>query len=89
MWQAGEHNYLYFDLVLQDSLTSRVERSGFGGLDDATLHLFTIYGLPSQPESLTLNGTNVTNEDVTWHGDTKVGAYIHITCLTCPKSWHV
>ena len=71
-------------ICVQDSLKSSVDHAGYSGLDTALLHLFTIYGLPSEPNLLVLNGIDVPASGVTWNVHTKVG----MACELNPSATH-
>lgn len=70
-YEDGKYSLLHF-VVQNDSLTSSLQHSGYSRLDTATLNVIKVYGFPRQPKSLSLNGTEVPNNDVEWNGDTKV-----------------
>jgi lysosomal alpha-glucosidase len=83
-FETGTYSLLHFS-VSDGNLSSSVKRSGYTELDNAMLHLFTIYGLPSQPVSVVLNNTPVPESDVEWNGDTKVlNVRVSLTNLNQP-----
>jgi lysosomal alpha-glucosidase len=86
-YETGSYSLLHFT-ARKDSVTSSVEHLGYSGLSQATLHLFTIYGLPHQPQSVKLNDIDIRTSDVTWNGDTKV-LTVSVTLMNLNTPFHL